>query len=125
MVRWLLLRQDSAEGGLQGRPNKRPDTCYSFWVGATLKLLGGFHFLDLPSLLNFVLATQDPITGGLGKFAGVNPDGLHTYLGISGLSLIDPELSGLELNSVDPSLNITNRALQHLLKLHKSWLLDS
>ena len=27
-------------GGFQGRVNKDPDTCYSFWVGASLKMLG-------------------------------------------------------------------------------------
>ena len=32
---WCLLRQQS---GFQGRPNKPVDTCYSFWVGATLQV---------------------------------------------------------------------------------------
>lgn len=36
LVRWLVWRQ--SEGGLQGRPNKPPDTCYTFWVGAALKV---------------------------------------------------------------------------------------
>lgn len=34
--RWCLMRQQS---GFQGRPNKPVDTCYSFWVGGTLKVL--------------------------------------------------------------------------------------
>ena len=29
-------------GGFTGRVNKAPDTCYSFWVGGTLALLGEF-----------------------------------------------------------------------------------
>ena len=33
--RWCALRQLS---GFQGRPNKPVDTCYSFWVGATLEV---------------------------------------------------------------------------------------
>lgn len=33
--RWCLFRQQS---GFQGRPNKPVDTCYSFWVGATLQV---------------------------------------------------------------------------------------
>ena len=33
--RWCLVRQKS---GFQGRPNKPVDTCYSFWVGASLKV---------------------------------------------------------------------------------------
>uniref|UniRef100_A0A674H0M6 Protein geranylgeranyltransferase type I subunit beta n=1 Tax=Taeniopygia guttata TaxID=59729 RepID=A0A674H0M6_TAEGU len=34
--RWCIMRQ---QNGYHGRPNKPVDTCYSFWVGATLKLL--------------------------------------------------------------------------------------
>ena len=33
LKRWCLVRQKS---GFQGRPNKPVDTCYSFWVGASL-----------------------------------------------------------------------------------------
>lgn len=36
LVRWLLQRQ---QGGFQGRPHKDVDTCYSFWVFATLHIL--------------------------------------------------------------------------------------
>jgi len=32
-------------GGFTGRVNKAPDTCYSFWVGGTLALLGEFHLV--------------------------------------------------------------------------------
>ena len=33
LKQWCLQRQKS---GFQGRPNKDVDTCYSFWVGASL-----------------------------------------------------------------------------------------
>lgn len=36
LQRWCVCRQQS---GFQGRPNKPTDTCYSFWVGATLKVI--------------------------------------------------------------------------------------
>ncbi|KAG7156320.1 geranylgeranyl transferase type-1 subunit beta-like [Homarus americanus] len=114
LVRWLVSRQDS--GGLQGRPNKPPDTCYTFWIGASLKLLGGLDFLNLEALRQFVLSTQDPITGGLAKYPDSHPDGLHTYLGISGLALLGRDC----LKPVDPALNISERALKHLHSLHKS-----
>lgn len=35
LQRWCICRQQT---GFQGRPNKPTDTCYSFWVGATLKV---------------------------------------------------------------------------------------
>ena len=37
--RWCVNRQLS---GFQGRPNKDADTCYSFWIGATLKVISAF-----------------------------------------------------------------------------------
>ena len=33
--KWSIFRQKS---GFHGRPNKPVDTCYSFWVGASLKV---------------------------------------------------------------------------------------
>lgn len=33
--RWCVMRQQT---GFHGRPNKPVDTCYSFWVGATLEV---------------------------------------------------------------------------------------
>nr|XP_053633944.1 geranylgeranyl transferase type-1 subunit beta-like [Cherax quadricarinatus] len=114
LVRWLVNRQ--VGDGLQGRPNKPPDACYTFWIGASLKLLGSLSFLNLEALRQFVLSTQDPITGGLAKYPDSHPDGLHTYLGISGLSLLGQD----NLKPVDPALNISQRALKHLQMMHKS-----
>lgn len=34
--KWCLFRQKS---GFQGRPNKPVDTCYSFWLGASLEVV--------------------------------------------------------------------------------------
>ncbi|XP_037793002.1 geranylgeranyl transferase type-1 subunit beta-like [Penaeus monodon] len=119
LVRWLVSRL--TEGGFQGRPNKRADTCYTFWIGASLKLLGCLDLLDISALRQFVLSTQDPITGGLAKYPDTPPDGLHTYLGISGLALLEQD----ELRTIDPALNITQRALKHLHTLHKNNLQNS
>lgn len=41
--RWLVFRQVD---GFNGRPNKPVDTCYSFWIGATLKILGAFELTN-------------------------------------------------------------------------------
>jgi prenyltransferase beta subunit len=49
--------------GFQGRINKDPDTCYSFWIGATLKLLGGFDLVEFPMVKGFSLCCEAP-TGG-------------------------------------------------------------
>uniref|UniRef100_A0A915KFX8 Prenyltransferase alpha-alpha toroid domain-containing protein n=1 Tax=Romanomermis culicivorax TaxID=13658 RepID=A0A915KFX8_ROMCU len=34
LKKWCLLRQNE---GFFGRPNKPDDSCYTFWIGATLK----------------------------------------------------------------------------------------
>lgn len=41
--RWLVFRQVD---GFNGRPNKPSDTCYSFWIGSTLKILDAFHLTN-------------------------------------------------------------------------------
>ncbi|KAF7405302.1 hypothetical protein HZH66_004208 [Vespula vulgaris] len=115
--RWCLMRQD---GGFHGRPGKPSDTCYSFWIGATLQLL------DVGSLSNrdankaFLLRTQDALVGGFAKFDNCTSDPLHTYLGLCGLSLLgEPGLS-----SLNAALNISERAYRHLQKLHETWRLQ-
>lgn len=40
-------------GGIAGRVNKIPDSCYSFWNGWTLKLLGQ-DLLDKERLMEFL-----------------------------------------------------------------------
>ncbi|KAF5285436.1 hypothetical protein FQA39_LY16690 [Lamprigera yunnana] len=112
--RWLLNRQDT---GFQGRPNKPIDTCYSFWVGATLKMLDAFQYSDFEKNRSFVLATQNNVIGGFSKWINTHCDPLHTYLGLAGLSLIGEK----ELRQVVPMLNITYRALDHLKNIHQQW----
>lgn len=43
LKRWLIFRQVD---GFNGRPNKPVDTCYSFWIGSTLKILDVFQLTD-------------------------------------------------------------------------------
>ena len=78
LKRWCLMRQDR---GFQGRPGKLSDSCYSFWIGATLQLLGVSELSDCEENRAFVLDTQNTIMGGFGKNDNENPDPLHAYLG--------------------------------------------
>ena len=84
---WCLQRQ---VGGFQGRVNKDPDTCYSFWVGGSLQLLGqGGGFLaqvDTAPLLAFH-AECDFAKGGFSKFPDMYPDILHSYYSVCALGL--------------------------------------
>lgn len=114
LTRWLLYRQ---EDGFNGRPNKPVDTCYTFWIGASLKMLGAYHLVDSEKLKSFVLATQDNIRGGLAKWVTHFPDPLHTYLGLAGLSLMNYQ----SLSPVEPMLNLTVRSVNFLREIHSEW----
>nr|CAB3264810.1 geranylgeranyl transferase type-1 subunit beta-like [Phallusia mammillata] len=111
---WCVSRQKM---GFHGRPHKDDDTCYSFWVGATLKLLGVFELIDFKENEEFVLSTQDNIVGGFAKWPQIHPDALHSYMGVCGLSLM-----GLHnLQPIDPALNVTQRVRTHMEELHAKW----
>lgn len=70
--RWCVLKQST---GFQGRPGKAPDTCYSFWIGATLKILDSYTFINMSENLQFMLLTQSDITGGFAKHPDSSPGG--------------------------------------------------
>jgi geranylgeranyl transferase type-1 subunit beta len=72
--------------GMQGRPNKLEDTCYSYWIGGTLYLLGASHLLDGWALREYVLKCQSPY-GGFGKVAGAMPDLLHSFYSMAWLAI--------------------------------------
>ncbi|GAQ78958.1 geranylgeranyl transferase beta subunit [Klebsormidium nitens] len=100
-LEWCLQRQTSS-GGLQGRANKDADTCYAFWVGASLEMLGGYSFLDRQSLRRFLFRCQNQKYGGFSKHPGELPDLLHTFYGICGLSLVGQD----GLRRIDVSLGV-------------------
>lgn len=87
LLDWSLQRQ-AADGGFQGRPNKDSDTCYAFWIGAVLRILGGDKFIEDKSLRGFLLTCQSEF-GGFSKFPGQLPDLYHSYYGYTAFSLLD------------------------------------
>ena len=50
---WLAERQVKA-GGLNGRPEKLPDVCYSWWVLSSLCIMGKMHWIDQKALARCV-----------------------------------------------------------------------
>ncbi|XP_008812041.1 geranylgeranyl transferase type-1 subunit beta [Phoenix dactylifera] len=90
LVDWSLQRQ-AADGGFQGRANKPSDTCYAFWVGGVLKILGFYHFLNKGALRRFLLSCQSKY-GGFTKFPeNMLPDLYHSYYSFAALSLMEEE----------------------------------
>ena len=114
LTNWLLWRQRC---GFHGRPHKDDDTCYTFWIGSTLKIVGRLDAVSKEEAVHFVLSTQDPLTGGMGKWPQVHADPLHSYMGLSGISLLGE--CGLE--EVEPCLNITRRSRDRMAEVHEKW----
>jgi len=72
--RWCLMKQDLSSfnnGGYRGRSNKEPDSCYSFWIGASLKMIDSFAFAS-KNVFSFLLTCQDQ-EGGFGKTKDIYP----------------------------------------------------
>ncbi|KAL7576741.1 hypothetical protein ACA910_005657 [Epithemia clementina (nom. ined.)] len=95
LIHWCVARQ---VGGMQGRPNKAEDTCYSYWIGGTLRLLSQnghdpfnyFSLLNQQALCDFVFECQTPM-GGFGKLIQAPPDVLHSYYSLAYLSMAQEE----------------------------------
>ncbi|GAA6062430.1 hypothetical protein JCM10212_003304 [Sporobolomyces blumeae] len=95
---WWLCERQLPIGGLNGRPEKLEDVCYSWWAVATLAILGRSHWIDGSRLTQFILSAQDPDKGGIADRPDDVADVWHTVFGLAGLSLL--EYPGLE--PVDP-----------------------
>lgn len=54
---WLSERQVEC-GGLNGRPEKLEDVCYSWWVASSLAMIGKLHWIDGEKLRDFILRCQ-------------------------------------------------------------------
>ncbi|KAJ1336492.1 hypothetical protein BSLG_007276 [Batrachochytrium salamandrivorans] len=100
---WLLARQET---GFQGRINKTPDTCYAFWIGACLEILGSYkQNVDVVALRQFLTETHSS-QGGYGKLPDSYPDILHSYMGFAGLSISGDQ----DLGKLVCALGISQRA---------------
>ena len=55
---WWLCERQLPSGGLNGRPEKLPDVCYSWWVLSSLKMMGRLHWISAERLEQFILSCQ-------------------------------------------------------------------
>ncbi len=118
-------------GGYNGRTNKTPDSCYSFWIGATLSLLGCFELTDVGTTRMFLLngcqftisfsasTDENPNQGegwnyctrcGFCKVPRYPPDVLHTYYSLAWLALSKDEV-------VEERTSISEESLQEIRSL--------
>ena len=53
-----LCERQTKSGGLNGRPEKLQDVCYSWWCLSALSILGRLHWIDQQALTDFILDCQ-------------------------------------------------------------------
>lgn len=111
LVQWCLSRQIE---GLQGRTNKLEDTCYSFWIGASLNILDEAHeLLDKRTLDDFVFDCQTCL-GGFSKLRGSGnsyPDLLHSFYSLCWLSISSSSGNTEEISESSFKLKALNAPL--------------
>jgi geranylgeranyl transferase type-2 subunit beta len=114
LLSWWLCERQVDSGGLNGRPEKQADVCYSWWILSSLSILGRVSWINGDKLADFILLCQDDVDGGIADryvsqkgmqarihvvisalirvlFAGRPddmPDVFHTFFGVAGLSLL-------------------------------------
>ena len=100
IMKFLAIRQTST-GGFNGRPEKLPDVCYSWWVLSSIKAIPrNYEIVDLKALEGYILKCQDNEDGGFTDRPGNGNDVFHTFFALAALAIIDSEKYGLE--KVDP-----------------------
>ena len=85
---WWLCERQVDSGGLNGRPEKQADVCYSWWILSSLSILGKVPWINTNKLANYILKCQDIVDGGIADRPDDMADVFHTFFGIAGLSLL-------------------------------------
>jgi prenyltransferase beta subunit len=88
LLGWWLCERQVDSGGLNGRPEKQADVCYSWWILSSLSILGKVSWINTNKLANYILKCQDTVDGGIADRPDDMADVFHTFFGIAGLSLL-------------------------------------
>lgn len=88
LLAWWLAERQVDSGGLNGRPEKQADVCYSWWILSALSMLGRISWINGDKLATFILKCQDENDGGIADRPDDMADVFHTFFGIAGLSLL-------------------------------------
>lgn len=117
LLGWWLCERQVKSGGLNGRPEKLPDVCYSWWVLSSLIMIDRVDWIDKEKLVKFILECQDIENGGISDRPDDAVDVFHTYFGVAGLSLL--EYPGLK--AIDPAyalpVDVINRLFSQVMGL--------
>eukprot|EP00850_Spirogloea_muscicola_P015386 SM000117S25506 [mRNA] locus=s117:281276:283699:+ [translate_table: standard] len=116
LLGWWLCERQVPSGGLNGRPEKLPDVCYSWWVLSSLVIIDRLHWIHAPKLRRFILRCQDDERGGIADRPEDMVDVFHTFFGLAGLSLMGhPALA-----AVDPVFALPVATVESTLRVPPS-----
>ncbi|KAI0536648.1 terpenoid cyclases/Protein prenyltransferase [Xylaria digitata] len=108
--------------GFNGRLNKLPDTCYTWWNSGALSLLGEDKLVSRGPARRFILEKTQHFIGGFAKYPDGPPDVYHAYMGLAALA----NMAGAEgepgLAKFDPRLCISADAAARLTKAREIML---
>lgn len=106
LLGWWLAERQVDSGGLNGRPEKQADVCYSWWILSALSIMGKLPWINGDRLASFILHCQDDEDGGIADRPDDMADVFHTFFGIAGLSLLgnlhSVENQGHSYRRIDP-----------------------
>lgn len=54
LLGWWLSERQCDSGGLNGRPEKQADVCYSWWILSSLRILGRVRWLLMCNIYLFI-----------------------------------------------------------------------
>eukprot|EP00478_Filoreta_tenera_P001398 GABV01001420.1.p1 GENE.GABV01001420.1~~GABV01001420.1.p1 ORF type:complete len:189 (-),score=49.57 GABV01001420.1:326-844(-) len=84
LLGWWLAERQLPCGGLNGRPEKKEDVCYSWWVLSALAIVDRIQWIDSDALAGFILRSQDETHGGISDRPGNMPDIFILFLVLLG-----------------------------------------
>jgi geranylgeranyl transferase type-2 subunit beta len=114
LLAWWLCERQTPSGGLNGRPEKLQDVCYSWWCLSSLALLGRLGWIDGSALARFVLLCQDCARGGISDRPDDAADVYHTFFGVAGLGLL--KWPGV-VEEVDPAFALPKSVVERELRV--------
>ena len=119
LLSWWLAERQCDSGGLNGRPEKQADVCYSWWILSALSIMGRVGWIDTGMLGGFILSCQDEDDGGIADRPFDMPDVYHTFFGICGLSFIGHldkigDDNGRSYRKIDPVFALPSDVVERL-----------
>ncbi|KAK1770237.1 terpenoid cyclases/protein prenyltransferase alpha-alpha toroid [Phialemonium atrogriseum] len=89
----LSLDENLQHVGFNGRCNKVADTCYFWWVGGALSIMGQGDLVSRAPSRRFLFEKTQHMIGGFAKHPGGPPDLYHAFFGLAALATMgEPNL---------------------------------